>query len=480
MTRENIPASKNYLSDITGKLPLPDLDKLIKSEGLLGLVPENVSKYFEELKTTEDKAVKEYLCHIDKFPNSCATNKAITAREKNRDVGYIQWDNGTVLKLAYNDGRLETVASQQKIKPIPLNGNRASIIRKGRGNNLGSTVLGQGLKNSPSGTFYTKTVTPRTDRESKKLFRDAVLGENNLGIGDRAILFNSDGSVVLGTNAIRDRAVALERSANIPSETINNGNIPRAVSPSQPYKAANHPNKRKSARTNDLAGGVAALGGLTALIGVIALLLPQHFITSAITFLTSITTFFTNVNNAVNTYLTVVDSLLGIFGIKNTGKAVKSFVQEIADNALGKKNVQEIKNAFAQGVNSIAVTTKLLEKTQALANNADDKVDELTLRLGAVNNALGTAGLIPPELMATSKGIEDLVDTRTKGDEELQENLTALTSEILTKGETNKELALEQAARDKQQAKIEKDIQDVSKLLDTAKTDYDKSQVSQL
>jgi hypothetical protein len=154
-------------------------------------------------------------------------------------------------------------------------------------------------------------------------------------------------------------------------------------------------------------------------VGVISLLLPMHFITSAITFLTSITTFFTNVNNAANTYLTVVDALLGLFKIKNSTKALKVFIQEIADNALGKENVQEVKNAFGKGINTIAVTTKLSEKTQSLVSGTNNKVDEVAIRLGTLNNSMGEVGLIPPELMATSTAIDDLVEKRTKDNEDL-------------------------------------------------------------
>lgn len=461
--------AKNYLADITGTKPLPDLEKLIKSEGLFALVPENVKAYFEEVSKAEKKGVDEYLCLIDKLPtNSCDVNKAISDREKGRNTGYMEWGVGSQLERTYFVEGGGEGNSKQPNKPITLPKNRTGInkSKKNVGNKLRESVVGQGARIKPEGAFYSKSITTRPDKDSRALFAKAVRGEGRLGIGDRAILFNTDGSVVLGTNAIRDRAVALERSSNIPSEVINNGQIPEIVKKVK-YNAKNHPNVKRSARVGDPIGGIAALGGITALVSVIALLLPMHFITSAITFLTSITTFFTNVNNAVNTYLIVVDSLLEIFGIKGSSKAVKGFVAEIVDNALGgKENVQQVKNAFASGINSISVTTKLLENTQAIAARADDKVDGLALRLGGINNAMGEAGLIPLELQASSKAIDQLVDTRTKGDEELADNLTLLTGEIKDRPETTKELKTEQELRDKTQAKINKDLKDVTDLLD--------------
>jgi hypothetical protein len=479
----NNQTAKHYLNDIQGTLPFPDFDELIKTEGLLGILPENIQKYSDEIDKAEDDGVHQYLCNIDKAPSSCNVNKAIAARDKGRLVGYVQWDTNKPLKLLYSvDGHLveRDVANKQKVKPIPLAKTRAGLSKTQRGNNLGRTVLGQGLANKPTGTFLTRSVNPNRKGDNRQLFRDAVEGKGNLSIGDRAVLFNQDGSVTTGANNIRDNAVANERSSNIPSESVNNGSIPKKVKSATPYKTSQHPNKSRLAKTNDLAGGVAALGGVAAMVGIIALLMPQHFVTSAITFLTSITTFFTNVNNAVNTYLTVVDALLGIFGIKGSGKAVKGFIAQIVDNALGKENVREIKNAFASGINTIAVTTKLLEKTQAMANNTDNLVDGVALKLGAVNNAMGEAGLIPPELMATSASIDTLVEKRTKDNEDLADNLTALTAEIKDKEETTKELKDEKETREKLEAKKAKDLDDVKGLLDGVKTDTAKIDINAL
>jgi hypothetical protein len=470
--------AKNYLNDIEGKLPLPDFDQLIESEGLLGLLPENISKYAKELAAAEDKAVHQYLCNIDKSPSGCDVAQSISVREKGRYIGYVQWDVNQPLKLLYlsSSGIQERIiASKQTVKPIALAQTRKGVGRNIRGNNLRGTILGQGLKNDAKGVFYFRSIQLDRKGDGDKIFNDAVNGKGNLSIGDRAVLFNSDGSITKGANNIRDKAIAIERSSNIPSENLSAGDIPKQITAGKPYKTSNHPNKSRLAKTNDLAGGVAALGGIAALIGIIALLVPQHFVTSAITFLTSITTFFTNVNNAVNTYLTIVDALLGIFGIKGAGKSIKGFIAEIVDNALGKENVQAVKNAFASGVNSISVTTKLLEKTQSIANNTDNKVDEVALRLGGVNNAMAEAGLIPPELLATSASIDKLVEIRTKDNEDLQDNLTALTAEIKDKKETIQELKDEKEIRDKATAKKDKDLKDESILLDGAKKDFDKA-----
>ena len=474
-------ADKYYLSDIEGKLPLPDFDDLIKREGLLGLLPENISKYAEEIDKAEDKGIHQYLCNIDKAPDNCSVNRQIAAREKDRYIGYVQWDTNKPLRLLYSvNGSFREREVTRLQKPITLAATRRGGGYKERGSNLAKTVVGQGVTNEPKGTLFSKLIIEDRKRDDRQLFRDAVEGKKSLSIGDRAVLFNQDGSITTGANNIRDNAIAIERSSNIPSEAVNNGNIPRKFKSDKPYRTTNHPNKSRIANTNDLTGGIAALGGIAAVVGIIALLLPQHFITSAITFLTSITTFFTNVNNAVNTYLTVVDALLGMFGIKGSGKAMKGFIAQIVDNALGKENVQQIKNAFASGINSIAVTTKLLEKTQAMANNTDNLVDGVALKLGAVNNAMGEAGLIPPELMATSASIDTLVDKRTENNEELKDNLTALTAEIKNKEETTKELKDEKETAEKLAAKKAKDLDDVKGLLDGAKTDTAKIDINAL
>jgi len=480
MTNQQV--SQDYLKDITGKLAFPNFDELIKNEGLLGLLPENIAKYAKKVKELEDDGVHQYLCNIGKAPNNCKVAKAIADREKERYVGYVQWDDKPIKLLYSVNGHLEErdIVRKQKVKPIPLSETRKGIGKKERGSNLGRTVVGQGLRVRPAGTFLKRSVDEDRKGDNRQLFEDAVNGKGNLSIGDRAVLFNADGSITTGANNIRDKAVGIERSSNIPSESANSGAIPKKIKNATPYKTSQHPNKSRLAKTNDLAGGVAALGGIAAVMGVVALLLPQHFVTSAITFLTSITTFFTNVNNAVNTYLTVVDALLGIFGIKNSGKAMKGFITQIVDNALGKENVQAVKSAFASGINTIAVTTKLLEKTQSMANNTDNKVDEFALKLGAVNNAMGSAGLIPVELMATSKSIDMLVEKRTADNEDLKDNLTELTKEIKTKEQTKEDIKTEEKASVEAQTKKDKDLKDILGLLDNVKVDTSAIKVGDL
>lgn len=464
--------SKSYLADITGKLDYPDIDKLVEEVGLKNLLPESVSNYVDELSDYEDKAVHSYLCNIDKSPTGCGTAKLIAAREKGRFVGWVQWDLKAPKRLLYS--------GNGTLYDLPLPPNRKQAGKGLKGNNLRASVIGQGITNKPKGTHYQRSVKPDRKGDDKQLFRDAVEGKGKLSIGDRAVLFNADGSVTTGVNNIRDKAVANERSSNIPSESANTGSIPAKVQKAKPYKTSNHPNKSRIAKTNDLAGGIAALGGIAGLTAIVALLMPMHFITSAITFLTSITTFFTNVNNAANTYLTVVDALLGIFKVKTSSKALKVFIQNIADNALGKENVQEIKNAFGKGINSIAVTTKLLEKTQSLVAGTNNKVDEVAVRLGTLNNSMGEAGLIPAELMATSTAVDELVEKRTKDNEDLAENITQLTSEIKDKTESTKLLKEEQDARDVIKKKQTKDLDDLKGLLDVAKTDVSKIDVNKL
>jgi hypothetical protein len=477
--------SKHYLKDITGGSELIDFNKLLEELGLKKLLPDSVQTYIEDLKELQDGGVHQYLCNIDKSPKgeNCDVGRALAQREQKRFVGWVQWDTNKPLRLLYSyNGNIHQEAlptvRKQNTKPISLGKKRFTAGRKLRSSNLASTVLGQGLSNKPSGTFLTRSVI--LDRKGDNKFHKAVEGGDGYSVGDRAVLFNQDGSITTGANRIRDIAVGRERSSNIPAEIVSNGSIPKKISQATPYKASQHPNKSKIAGTTDAVGGIAALGGITALAAIVALLTPLHFVTSAITFLTSITTFFTNVNNAANTYLTVVDSLLGIFGIKGTKSKLKAFIVSIADNALGKQNLQEVKNAFASGVNSIAVTTKMLEKVQSMRDGTDDKVDELALSLGAMNNAMGAAGLIPPELMATSKAIDELVSTRTKGDEELKNNITSLTTEIKTADEAEKSLKDEQIARDKINAKIQKDIKDVEKLVSVVKTNVDNIDVNKL
>jgi gas vesicle protein len=474
--------AKNYLNDIKGKLPLPSLDALLdETKGVKGIVPQAVSDYAAKLSTYEVKGVNEYLCHLDKLPKNtnCDVSKAIADGEKGKKSGFVSLPLKPLTKpktLLFSSLSSQLAGLASKSAKLPESRHTPSKYQ--RKNKLNGTVVGQGVSNSPVGTFLTKKIIDDRKGEKGEVFNDAVRGGKGRDVGQRAVLYNRDGSVSLGANGIRDKSVANEKSSSIPSDTINNGSVSEKISQDgKPHRTGNHPNKAKVGATNDLAGGIAALGGISAVVGLLALLMPLHFVTSAITFLTSITTFFTNVNNTVTTYLTVVDALLGIFGIKNSTKTIKKFITDITDNALGKGNLDKIKSAFARGVNTISTTTKLLEKVTSARKNSDNKVDELALSLGTVNNALGEAGLIPPELMATSKGIDDFVDKRG-GD--VKENLESLTEEIQDKEETTKALAEEQKVRDEKRKKDNKDIADVTSLINVTKTDVSKIDPSKL
>jgi hypothetical protein len=464
-------ADKRYLQDITGRAELPDLNKLLESQGLLGLLPDSVKEYAEELATADEKGVHSYLCHIDKLPKNqdCDTSKALAAREKNRYVGVVQFSNEPPYQLYVINGLLEKVPSNKKA--IAITGDRFKTTRKARTSNMGSAVIGQGKKaNKPVGTLYLRGVNDDRKRDTTN-FEKAVEGEKGQSIGTRAVLFNHDGSVTLGANNIRDNAVAIERSADIASENVSNGSIPKKRVRARDYSTKFHPNKKKIAGTDDVAAGIAALGGVTAMTAIVAMLTPMHFITSAITFLTSITTMFTNVNNVVNTFLTISDALLGLLGIKNSSKGLKTFLGEMVDNAFGKERVQNAKNLFAKCINSTAVATKLLEKVQSMRQGTNNKVDELALQLGTVNNSLGAAGLIPPELMQTSGAIDEFVGKRDTEGNELKENIDLLTGEILDKDEATQRLLDEQKVRDKRKAVTEKDTADVKALVDASKTE---------
>ncbi len=471
--------SPDYLSDVTGKSKLIDFAELIASEGLLGLLPAPVAKFAEAALAAEDQGVHEYLCHLDKAANAgesnaCGSSKQASALEANQQAytnayGWIEFTSKTGEKSAYDyyakSGEWRQANNKRSTKPIAIPSGRKRAGTK-LGHSKHHTYTSKRGSIKPKGTHYTQRVDENRKSYAVSEFERSVNGKDGKTIGQRAILFNADGSVTRGANAIRDQQVANELAAKIPSKTPNTSAVPAKIKAAKPEQTKFHKNKTPIGHTNDLAGGIAAVGGITAMIAIVACLLPMHFVTSAITFLTSITTFFTNVNNAVNTYLTVTEALLGMFGFKGATKGIKSFMAKIVDNAFGKENAQAVKNAFASGINSVSTTTKLLEKMQSIRQRTDNKVDGLAIQLGTVNNALKDAGLVSPDspYFAASQNIDEFVKAREVDDPSIGESLTELTKEIKDPEEAKKLLAEEAKTQAQRQAKTDKKINDVAKL----------------
>jgi hypothetical protein len=479
MANPVISVAANYLSDISGGENPVSLDALVKETGLAALTPETIQTYINDLDKATDDGVHSYLCNIDKAEkigqaNQCKTGKDLSANDKrlardNQGYGYIEVIHPTGNREFYYFG----LATDPNFDLPAWRGKGTSPLKRFKGNQSNPNHA------SKKQTFKTKRVIDdrtKAAKNNRENFRKAVEGGDDKSIGHRAILFDDKGNVIKGANAIRDRNIATELSSSIPSESISTGTIPAKISASTaPKKTSKHPNKANVGATNDAMNGLAALGGLAAMVGIIAALMPLHFVTSAITFLTSITTMLTNVNNVVNSFLKIVDGVLSIFGLKDGTKPLRKLLETTLDNVFGKENIQTAKSLFAQTVTTIATATKLLEKVQQGRASTDGKVDEVAFSLGVVNNAMKDSGLIPADspYMQESQAIDTFVAAREKDNPELKENIDKLTQEIKTQDEIKKELKEEAEVIAKRKAKADKDTNDLLKLVDATKTNVD-------
>lgn len=470
-------ADKHYLRDITGKLPEISLDDLVKKEGLSALLPDTVRDYLETILKAEDKSIHSYGCQIDKAENTaqkvkCKSGEYLSSedsklaeRRSERSYGFIQFSNGYPTVL-FGD-----LKGQVSLPPSRTKGNRG----------LKNTILNQGKIIPKKKTFYVNKVVDGREKQresNNSNFNDAVNGEDGKSIGQRAILFDEYGRPIKGANAIRDRDEAIQISSRQPTNRLNDGSIPSKIAPGKTLLTSKQSaNKHGIGQTSDALGGIAALGGITAVVAAVACLVPLHFVTTAITFLTSITTMITNVNNAAGAVFTIADGVFALFNKKNATKPLKTLMANAIDNAFGKTNVQEAKSRFASLVNSIAVTSKLLEKIQQGRSSTNGKIDEVAFSLGVLNNSAKDSGMIPADspYMAQSQSIDEFVKNRakTEGNEGLEESITTLTKELKTHEEVNRTIKEEKIVSDKIKAKQDKDINDVMKLVDSTKTNVD-------
>jgi hypothetical protein len=475
-----------YLGDITGTLTLESIGDHLEKYGILGALPEFVQKKYAAAAAAQDDGVHQYLCNLDKEAtsgqrNACAAGKALG--QYSQDVA------------AHNQKyilQFEVLPRFMFTHEARRSGVKIAPPAKRNGKNL-TGVDGRfrrvraGDQNRP-GRYNIAKVDPGriTDKEIAN-FTDAVNGEEGKTIGQRAIYYDADGNVLRGTQAIERKTKANQLSANTATLNQTTGTSAGAKPTAAPgLKADDHPRKKTAGQTTDKGGSLAGMASLGLLAVGLACLMPLHFVTSAITFINSIVTFLTTTRSVIATYLGIADGIMGVFGIKNSTGGLKSIINGVLDNAFGKDNLTYAKAVFASTLNGVATTGKLMEKIQSARQGTDNKIDDLALGLGTVNNGLKDAGLIPQDspYMQQSKAIDQFVADRTTGNGEegigLKDNISHLVGELKTHDEVNKDLANEKTAEEKKTKKIKKETDDTFRLIDSTKTNVEAIQKKDL
>jgi hypothetical protein len=480
-----VPAvDPSYLADVTGSSALISIGDHLTKNGLLESLPEYVQDKYNAATAAQDQAVHQYLCNLDREAkagqqNACGAGKAFGK--------YAQ---------AVSDHHHQQVSKFNVVPKVPLvhGKRRGSVSIAQPASRYGKNLTGvdgrfqrqrAADRDRVKPYSYQKIDPGKADPKDDELFAQAVEGRQGSTVGQRAVYYAPDGRVLRGTAAIRRVTNAEQLSANtaIINQSTGSGAGARPVAaPTQ--KAANHPNKKHAGQTTDAGAGVAGLGALAALAVGIAALMPLHFVTSAISFINSIVNFFTTTRNAAETYLGIADGVMGIFGLRGATGGLKSLISSTLDNAFGKENLDYAKAQFAGTLNTVTTTGKVMEKIETARRGTNNRVDDLALGLGTVNNALKDAGVIPSDspYMAQSQAIDGFVKDRTSGEdgERLKENITTLTSELQTQEQIQKELAEQREREVKKRKATDKQIEDVKRLVDKSKTNFENIESSDL
>jgi hypothetical protein len=467
----------SYLGDITGKLPLRSIGDHLEKTGILNALPEFVKKRYELAKESQEDGVHQYLCNLDKestagSKNACTTGK--TLGKYSREV------------TAHNQGYI----LEFEVIPVLLFGHelhRKSVTIPRPAQRTGKNLTGvdgrfrrirASDQDKPGRYNYAKVDPGKVTQVESDRFADAVESGDGRTIGQRALFYGSDGKVLKGTAAIERETKANQLSANTATLNQTTGTSLGAKPTAAPgLKADAHPNKKNAGQTTDKGGSLAGMASLALLAVGLACLMPLHFVTSAITFINTIVTFLTTTRSAIGTYLGIADGVLGVFGIKNSTDGLKSIINSVLDNAFGKENIQYAKAAFAGTLNSVGTGVKLLEKIQQSRAGTDNKIDDLALGLGTVNNALKDSGIIPPDspYMQQSKAVDRFVADRTAGEdgEALKDNISHLVGELKTHDEVDKDIKDQREKEEKKAKKIKKETEDTFRLIDSTKTNVE-------
>jgi hypothetical protein len=465
-----------YLEDVTGKLPTIAIGDYLEKNGLLAAMPDFVQDAYKRASDALADDAHQYGCNLDKEATSGQKNSCGQSKAWNAYAGQLAVANRPyILEIEYvSSFPFRHIASKKGVQIAkPVSRNNANLRGvDGRYKRVRAKQQRQRYHVGIVNTALNKNEAQEIDQ-----FREAVDGKEGSTIGQKALFYDINGRPLRGTGAIARQAKETQLSASTAVLNQSVGTSAGATPTAAPQlKAGSHPNKKKAGETK---GNFAVGLGTIALIAVgLAALLPMHFVTSAITFINSLVSFFTTTRNAVATYTAILDSALSLFGIKGATKGFSDILNGMIDNAFGKENVQEAKANFAKTLNSVSSSVKLAEKIQQARSNTDNKVDAMAIQLGIVNNGMKDSGLLPPDspYMKQSQDIDKFIESRSTGegaDPDLADNLKDITGEIKTGEKITQELKDEKERQDKAQRKTNKQIDDVSKLVDKTKTNIE-------
>jgi hypothetical protein len=475
MTTPQIDPS--YLADITGQLPTIQIGEFLAENGLLESMPGTVQDAYNDALEAQGDEVHSFLCNLDKEEqrgrsNNCSQSKAWAGYAKeiaaaNRPY-ILQFELVDRFPFKHNNDSKRGITIA---KPASRPGKNLRGV-DGRFQRVKPRQQRQRYHVAQVNTALTRQEAGESDRH-----RAAVEGRDGSTIGQRALFYNHDGRVLRGTGAIarESREVALSAStATLNQTTGTAAGASPAAAPT--LTAANHPNKKPAGETSgNWLGGLGTIGMLSV---AMAALMPLHFVTSAISFINGLVTFFTTTRNAVETYTSIVDAALGMFGMRGATNSFKSLMESMLDGAFGKDNIDYAKLVFAKTLNTVSSAVKVAEKVQQARSSTNNRVDELAVSLGIVNNGLKDAGMLPPDspYMSQSQAIDQFIKDRSTGagaDPDLADNLQAITGEIRTGEQVTKELKEQREREEKERQKIQKEIDDTARLVDSTKTNVE-------
>lgn len=451
---------KGFLPKKEGE-DIPDLPNLLEEviNDMRGTLPPDAFRLLDAIEINGDKNLKDLKCQIKR---EAEVGEKTQCARGYRELAYRTDVQKTLLKSA---------PKELKTKPsIVKFGNRERGMT-GKKSNLLKIRVNQNL--DLSGSNYSEKIFRLVTGDSpfEKDF-DPLNPDSTLG--NKAILFDANGKVILTANGIAREGRAVDESAKLATT------LPPRTQSAKKIKGKNIVKKeiinitklidqvKSTGRINSIAALFAAVTGMVAVLSVLALLVPLSFLTVALNWLQTVTTMLTNIKDVATTYLSVTDAGLSLFGYPKTTDKLKKFANNIAYGIFGKENYEQAKAAFAKGILNLTSLTKMLERVEAGRRGTDSKIDGVAYSLGVANNALKEGGVIPPDSPWSeySEKVDKFVDAQAKvsTDPDLKENIQKLTTEIKTSEEIDQEIKAEADAKEKIRVQKQKEIDNLRSL----------------
>lgn len=285
-------------------------------------------------------------------------------------------------------------------------------------------------------------------------FASAQAGNRRTSLGDRAVVFSSNGTPHYGDSYL-DKNVQENLAANQATSNAPVSQIPSKVEvgkPISPNPLQQQPRANVSPKS-DTTANLLVLGGIGA--AVTAVLFFFQYVIMFVGFMLQVSSVTSTITNVAGSFVAILNNIGSFFGLgENLLEPLSTTFDSILNNVFGKDKVDYAKLQFAKISAAFVAGQNLVNKVSGLNNTIGKVTEDNANNTSKIGNALKAMGMMASgegwmrEDNKVSGGIGKVVTgLETVGG--LASSLSDIISDVKTGKEQLAELDKEQAEKEK-------------------------------